>query len=73
MKTKKAYIVYEYNEFDNDFKYLKEYNTLDELLEDNKKEIQLTNKLSLYNYMTSNIENIKEMLHNKYIIIKEDY
>jgi len=71
MKTKKALILYRYDNFKNDFEYIKEYYDTKTIL----KEYKLKNKKSIYNYIYTDIEqafNINNKLFNKYIIIKED-
>ena len=71
MKTKKALILYRYDNFKNDFEYIKEYYDTKTIL----KEYKLKNKKSIYNYIYTDIEkafNINNKLFNKYVIIKED-
>ena len=71
MKNKKVYIIYKYNNESNDLEYVKEYNTTEEI----KKDYNLQNKKSVYNYIIKDIDNINSyynLLNNKYIIIKED-
>lgn len=70
MKNKKAYIIYEYNDFTKDFKYIKEYYNIKELQE--KENILLKNKKAIYQFIFSNIEEVKHLLKDKYIIIKEE-
>lgn len=71
MKTKKkqAFILYELDEFTNDYNYIAEYYNIKELQE--KEKIQLKNHNSLYHYITNSIDNINHLLNDKYIIIKE--
>ena len=71
MKSKKVYIIYKYNNELNDLKYIKEYNKIEEI----KKDYNLQNKKSVYNYIVKDIDNINSyynLLNNKYIIIKEE-
>ena len=68
MKTKKAYILYQYNKFNNDFSYIKEYYNIKEIQADYK----LKNKKSIYNYIKESIEDNKNLLFNQYLIIKEE-
>ena len=70
MENKKAYIIYKYNQFENDYEYIKEYYNLKELQEQEK--IILQNKKSIYQFIYNKIDNnIKHLLKDKYIIIKE--
>lgn len=69
-EKEKVYILYQYNDFKNDYDYIMEYYSLKELQEKNN--IQLKNKKSIYHYITDNIDNIKQYLNDKYIIIKEE-
>ncbi len=72
MRNKKnIYILYSYNSFDNDYKQVMEYYNLKDLQEKNN--IQLENKKSIYHYIYKSIDQvINNKLFNKYIIIKED-
>lgn len=64
-KKQYAFIVYKYNEFKNDFEYVKEYyNT-----KDIQKEYNIEN---VRQYTTKTIEKIKHLINNKYIVIKEE-
>lgn len=69
MNNKKAYIVYNYNEFNKDFNFFKEYYNIKELAQD----FNLNNKKSVYNYIYNNIEDVQvnNLLNHNYIIIKE--
>ena len=67
MKTKKAYILYKKNQYNNDFSYIKEYYDIKEIQE----EYKLKNKKSIYNYIKSTIEDNKNLLFGKYLIIEE--
>lgn len=67
MKNKKAYIVYEFDQFQNDYKYIKEYYNIKEI----QKDYKLNNVKSVYHYIAKNCEDIKQLLNNKYIIIQE--
>jgi hypothetical protein len=68
--SKKAYILYNYNEFNNDYNFINEYYNIKELIK--KENIKLKNNKYIYQYITNNIEEIKHLLNNKYIIIKEE-
>lgn len=68
-KTKKVYILYGYNEFDDDFNYIMEYNTLEELKKDNN--ITLKNDRSIYHFIKKGLEDITHLLKDKYIIISD--
>lgn len=71
-KQKNVFILYQYNEFTNDYNNIMEYYTLKELKEKNIDIIQLKNDRSIYQYITNSIDNIKKLLNDKYIIIKEE-
>ena len=71
-KTKKreeVFILYKFDEFEKDFEYVAEYFTLEELKE--KQKIKLENDRSIYHYIEKNINDVKHLLNDKYIIIKE--
>lgn len=72
MKKQKTYILYNYNRFNNDIEYLKEYQTINDLTNDFK---QLKNKKSIYQYIKRSIDNLKDikLLNDKYIIISQYY
>lgn len=64
-KKQYAFIVYKYDEFRNDFEYVKEYyNT-----KDIQKEYNVTN---IRQYTTNTIDKIKHLINNRYIVIKEE-
>lgn len=63
-KKKYAFIVYKYNEFNNDFEYIKEY----------YKTIDIENDYKIMNcrqYIVNSIDSIKHLINNKYVIVKE--
>lgn len=64
-KKQYAFIVYEFDQFNNDYKYVKEYYTTKEI----QKEYNIEN---VRQYTTKTIENIKHYINNKYIVIKEE-
>lgn len=64
-KKEYAFIVYEYNQFKNDFEYIKEYYSTKEIQEDFKIE-------NVRQYTTNTIEKIKHLINNRYIVIKEE-
>ena len=66
-QNKKAFIVYEFDKFNNDFKYIKEYYNTSDIIKD----YNLKNPVSIYHYITKNIDAVKQMLQDKYIIIEE--
>ena len=70
MKNKKAYIIYKYDEFKKDFTYIKEYYSIKELQE--KENINLKNNKAIYQFIFNNIEEVKHLLNDKYVIIKEE-
>lgn len=62
--TKNVYIVYRYNQENDDIQYIKEY--------DNVKSIERDYNISnAWHYITNTIEDIKSVLDNKYIIITD--
>lgn len=62
---KNVYILYKYNKINNDIQYIKEFNSIDEI----KKDFNIKN---VYDYIINNIdEEIKHLLYNDYIIIKD--
>lgn len=73
MKNKRTvYILYTYNNFTNDYSQVMEYYNLKDLQE--KNDIKLENKKSIYNYIYKSIDQafeINNKLFNKYVIIKE--
>lgn len=64
-KKQYAFIVYKYNEFKNDFEYIKEYYTTKEI----EKDFNIEN---VRQYTTRTIEKVKHLINNKYIVIKEE-
>lgn len=64
-KKQYAFIVYEYDQFKDDYKYIKEYYTTKEI----QKEYNLEN---IRQYTTRTIEKVKHLINNKYIVIKEE-
>lgn len=64
-KKQYAFIVYEFDSFLNDFIFVKEYYKTKEIEEEYKIE-------NVRQYTTKTIENIKHMIHNRYIVIKEE-
>ena len=70
-KQKEVYIIYKYEEFKNDYNYIKEYTSMQELKEDASQTYNIKNPRSIYQYIRCNLEEKKEMIQNKYIIIKE--
>ena len=67
-KQQKAYIIYKYNKFKNDFEYIKEYYKLEEI----QKDYNINNRTSIYQYISKNIEKLKKcLLNDRYIIIEE--
>ena len=68
MKKQKTYILYRYNKNNNDIQYIKEYNNYMEIL----KEYNIKNYNTLRQYITDSIDKeLKNILNDKYIIIKE--
>ena len=68
--SKKAYILYRYNEFKNDFQYITEYYSAKSLRND----LGITNDRN-YTYKSisklKTKDDIKHLLKGKYIIVKE--
>ena len=64
-KKNYAFIVYRYNEFKNDYEYIKEYLLTKEI----EKDYKINN---IRQYTTKTIENVKHLINNKYIVIKEE-
>lgn len=64
-----TYILYKYNSIKNDYIYIKEFYNI----EDVKKACYkfLDNKRSIYHYIFNNIEDVNNLLLNKYAIIKD--
>lgn len=69
-KSKKAFILYAYDEFLEDYNFINEYYNIKDLIK--KENIKLKNSKYIYQYITNNIDNIKHLLNDKYIIIKEE-
>lgn len=69
-KSKKAFILYQYDDFLKDYNFINEYYNIKDLIK--KENIKLKNNKYIYQYITNNIDNIKHLLNDKYIIIKED-
>ena len=69
MKTNKVFILYQYNQFANDYEYIKEYLNKKEIQKDNI--IKLKNKYSINQYIKQSIEDITSLINDKYIIIQE--
>ena len=73
MKEKKIFSVYYVDTQKNDIRYIRDYNSAEEIAEDYK----LKNKKSVYNYIIDSIDNImnvseiKNTLKNNYIIFRE--
>ena len=68
-ETKKTYILYQYDQFNDDFIQIMEYYSLKELQQKNN--IKLKNNRSIYHFIYKNIEEVKHLLKDKYIIIEE--
>ena len=66
-QNKKAFIVYEFDKFENDYKYIKEYFNKEEIIKD----YGLQNKISIYHYIAKSCDAIKQLMQDKYIIIEE--
>ena len=58
MKNRKVFILYQYEQFTNDYKQVMEYYSIKDLLKDNK-QIKLKNNRSIYHSITNSIDNIK--------------
>lgn len=64
-KKQYAFIVYKYDEFRNDFQYVKEYYKTQEI----EKDFNIEN---VRQYTTRTIENVKHLINNQYAVIKEE-
>lgn len=72
MKNKKnVYIIYKFDEFENDFQYIAEYYNTKELQEKNKDIFTLGNAKSIYYFIQDEIKEQNRLLNDKYLIIKE--
>lgn len=60
------YIIYKYNKIKNDFIYIKEFTSIDNITQFLK--IQ---KNTIFNNINNNIDNVKSLINGKYCIIKE--
>ena len=68
MKSKKIYILYEYNKMKDDYNNLKEFYNIKEL----QKEFNFKNKNSIYQYIKKEIDTPnKKLINDKYIVISE--
>lgn len=65
--TKNVYILYKYNFINNDIIYYKEYNTIKEI----KKDFSNYSYNYLKESITTDIDNIKQLINNSYVIFKE--
>lgn len=76
MKTKKtAFILYEYDQFNNDYSQVMEYYSINELCENNADILKIergTRNKHLYQYISKDIEHVKRLINDRYLIIKED-
>lgn len=68
-KSKKAFILYEYDQVQNDYNNIKEYYDIQEL---NKKEGYNIHPKTIYKYISKDIEHIRHLINNKYAIIMEN-
>ena len=69
-KSKKAFILYNYVSFNNDYNFINEYYNIKDLIK--KENIKLKNNNSIYHFIYNNINDINHLLNDRYIIIKED-
>lgn len=73
MKQKKIFSVYYVDTQKNDIKYIRDYDSAEELAQD----YELKNKKSVYNYVIDsidsimNVSEIKNTLKNNYIIFRD--
>lgn len=76
MNNKKtAFILYEFDKFNNDFKQIMEYYSINDLYENNTDILKIkrgTRNKHLYQYISKDLDNIKKLINDKYLIIKED-
>ncbi len=66
---KKALLLYEYDAFNNDFTQVFEYYDYKDLLQDNP-QLHTTIK-TLQNSTTNSLDNIKHLINDKFLIIRE--
>jgi len=59
------YILYRYSKAFNDYRYIKEFTSVKDILKD----IKLKNKNSIYHYIYNSIEDVTQLLNDRYIII----
>ena len=71
MKNKKSFIIYKFDEFENDFQYVAEYYSIKDLQEKEKNTISLGNQKSIYYFIQDEIKEQNRLLNDKYLIIKE--
>lgn len=60
------YIIYKYNKIKNDFIYIKEFTSIDNITQFLK-----VQKNTIFNNINNNIDNVKNLINGKYCIIKE--
>ena len=60
------YIIYKYNKIKNDFIYIKEFTSIDNITQFLK-----VQKNTIFNNINNNIDNVKSLINGKYCIIKE--
>lgn len=59
-----TYILYRFNAIKNDVQYIKEYTNINDL----KKAVNVSN---IYNYINESIDEVKHVLNDEYVIIKD--
>lgn len=59
-----TYILYRFNAIKNDVQYIKEYTDINDL----KKAVNVSN---IYNYINESIDEVKHVLNDEYVIIKD--
>lgn len=70
---KQLFTLYEVDEFGEDFQNIWQYGDINELLNDTKRhDIQLQNRRSIFQYITTTSDNIKKLINDRYFIISED-
>lgn len=74
-KKHTAYIVYEYDQAEQDYNNIAEYLSIKELEEEERKKKRITveNIRSLYHGISNSLDTVKTYINDKYIIIKEVY
>lgn len=71
MKQDKVYILYKYDNFKNDYIFIKEYLTKKDLKSENNKLFKLKDINNIKLYIYKHLTNKMHLLNDKYIIIED--